>query len=66
MSPAWFNGNAMSQLAKQTGGQFFEDSNDLLKGDSRCTIQANHPQTKEEASSRQIGYWSTPSQAREL
>ena len=32
MSVAWFNVDAMSQLAKQTGGQFFENSNDLLKG----------------------------------
>ena len=36
MSTAWFNGDAMSQLAKQTGGQFFEDSNDLLKGIRRA------------------------------
>jgi VWFA-related protein len=32
MSTAWFNGDAMSQLARQTGGQFFENSNDLLRG----------------------------------
>jgi len=32
MSTAWFNGDAMSQLARQTGGQFFENSNDSLKG----------------------------------
>jgi VWFA-related protein len=32
MSMAWFNGDAMSQLAQQTGGQFFESSNDFLKG----------------------------------
>jgi VWFA-related protein len=32
MSTAWFNGDAMSQLAQQTGGQFFENSNDFLKG----------------------------------
>ena len=36
MSVAWFNGDAMSQLAKQTGGQFFENSNDLLKGIRRA------------------------------
>jgi VWFA-related protein len=32
VSTAWFNGDAMSQLARQTGGQFFENSNDFLKG----------------------------------
>jgi VWFA-related protein len=32
MTTAWFNGDAMAQLATQTGGQFFENSNDLLKG----------------------------------
>jgi VWFA-related protein len=36
MSVAWFNGDAMSQLAKQTGGQFFENSNNLLKGIQRA------------------------------
>jgi VWFA-related protein len=36
MSVAWFNGDAMSQLAKQTGGQFFENSSDLLKGIRRA------------------------------
>jgi VWFA-related protein len=36
MSVAWFNGDAMSELAKQTGGQFFENNNDLLKGIRRA------------------------------
>ena len=36
MTIAWLNGDAMAQLAKQTGGQFFENSNDLLKGIRRA------------------------------
>ncbi len=32
MTVAWQNGDAMAQLARQTGGQFFENTNDLLKG----------------------------------
>ncbi len=36
MTTAWFNGDAMSQLARQTGGSFFESSNDLLKGIRRA------------------------------
>jgi VWFA-related protein len=32
MMTAWFNGDAMAQLARETGGQFFENSNNLLKG----------------------------------
>ena len=36
MTTAWFNGNAMAQLARQTSGSFFENSNDLLKGIRRA------------------------------
>jgi VWFA-related protein len=36
MTTAWSNGDAMIQLAKQTGGRFFENSNDLFKGVERA------------------------------
>lgn len=36
MSIAYLNSDAMAQLAKQTGGSFFENSNDLLKGIRRA------------------------------
>lgn len=36
MSVAWQNSGAMVQLAHQTGGAFFENSNDLLKGIRRA------------------------------
>jgi VWFA-related protein len=45
MSVAWFNGDAMSQLAKQTGGQFFENSNDLLKGIRRAFADSREEYT---------------------
>jgi VWFA-related protein len=32
MITAWSNGDAMTGLARETGGQFFENSNNLLKG----------------------------------
>jgi VWFA-related protein len=45
MSVAWFYGDAMSQLAKQTGGQFFENSNDLLKGIRRAFADSREEYT---------------------
>lgn len=33
---AWQNSDAMAELAKQTGGAFFENSNDLLRGIRRA------------------------------
>jgi VWFA-related protein len=32
MKVAWLNGDISAQLARETGGEFFENSNDLLKG----------------------------------
>ncbi len=34
MALAWSHGDAMSRLARETGGAFLENSNDLLKGHS--------------------------------
>ena len=36
MLTAWSNGDAMAQLARETGGFFFENSNDLLRGIRRA------------------------------
>ncbi len=36
MTIAYLNGDAMAQLAKQTGGSFFENNNNLLKGITRA------------------------------
>jgi VWFA-related protein len=36
MSVAWQNGSGMAELARETGGAFFENSNDLLKGIERA------------------------------
>ncbi len=41
MGVAWLNSDAMAQLARQTGGQFFENSNDLSRG-IRRTFDDGH------------------------
>ena len=36
MTTARFNGDALAELARETGGFFFENNNDLLKGIRRA------------------------------
>ena len=36
LSSGWQNGGTLAQLARETGGFFFENNNDLLKGIQRA------------------------------